>query len=253
MENPPDVHDASASMKRMLVLLGVLAAGPWAWADGGPAYLAINAAQKAIKPPAALVEITGDRGDPRPLEWKLVYRDASARGGVREFLASGDVVVSERTPLRGYPEIASSQPISLERLRVDSDEAFAIANKQAATRRLGFHWIDYTLQTHFTTGAPMWILRLFDNMGAQVGVIQISAEDGSVLKSLPSSGTVRLDETPSRSEDSQAVRKIGGVIGTVGGVVERTAVTVKDSTLRAAGTVQEVLTGERTIGPKGDE
>lgn len=251
VENPPDLHDHCALMKRSFVFLCALVAAPSLWADGGPAHMAINAAQKVTKPPAALVEMTGERGEPRPQEWKLIYRDPAARGGVKEIVASGDVVVSERTPLRGHSSIGNSQPVVLTRLKVDSDGAFDIANRQATTRRLGFNWVDYTLRANNVTGAPMWILRLYDNMGAQVGVIQISAEDGSIIVPLSASAAVRSDEDDDDS-DSAVEQKIGGVIGTVGGTVERTANKVKDSTLRAVGTVQEVLTGERTIGPQDE-
>lgn len=240
-------------MKSPFVFLAVLAAAPFLRADGGPAHMAINAAQKLTKPPAALVEMTGERGEPRPQEWKLVYSDPGARGGVREILASGDVVISERTPLRGYPGIGTTPPISLTRLKIDSDGAFDIANKQAARSRLGFNWVDYTLRANAVSGAPMWILRLYDNMGAQVGVLQISAEDGSILLPLNASRSVRRDEEPEDDEDSVVQQKIGGVIGTVGGVAERTAIKVKDATLRGVGTVQEVLTGERTIGPQEED
>lgn len=238
-------------MKRSFVLLCALAAAPCLWADGGPAHMAINAAQKITRPPATLVEVTGERGEPRPAEWKLIYNDPAARGGVKEIVASGDVVVSQRTPLRGYPGIAGSQPIVLTRFKIDSDGAFDIANRQATARRIGFNWVDYTLRANNITGAPMWILRLYDNMGAQVGVVQISAEDGSVITPLSPSNVVRRDEEIDE-EASEIEQRIGGVIGTVGGTVERTAIKVKDSTLRAVGTVQEVLTGERTIGPQDD-
>ena len=236
-------------MKRTFVFLCVLAAAPFVHADGGPAYMAINAAQKITRPPAALIEMTGERGEPRPQEWKLVYSDPGARGGVKEIVASGDVVVSERTPLRGYPGIGNSQPIDLNRFKIDSDAAFEITNRQATSKRIGFNWVDYTLRANNVTGAPMWILRLYDNMGAQVGVIQISAENGSVITPLGPSSFTRRDEDD-EEEDSEVEQQIGGVIGAVGGTVERTAIKVKDSTLRAVGTVQEVLTGERTIGPQ---
>ncbi len=239
-------------MRSTFVTLALLAAAPFLRADGGPAHMAINAAQKLVQSPAALVEMTGERGEPRPQEWTLVYKDPAARGGVREILASGDVVISERTPLRGFPGISTTPPVSLTRLKIDSDRAFEIANKQAARARLGFNWVDYTLRANADTGAPMWILRLSDNMGAQVGVLQISAEDGSILAPLSFSDAVRQDEEP-EDEDSVVQQKIGGVIGTVGGVAERTAIKVKDATLRGVGTVQEVLTGERTIGPGGED
>jgi hypothetical protein len=240
-------------MKRLILLLGALAAVPGTRADGGPAHLAINAAQKIAPSPAALVEITGERGEPRPAEWKLVYSDPAARGGVREIVASGDVVVSERTPLRGYSDLSTAQPISLQRLKIDSDGAFEVANRQAAAKQIGFNWVDYTLRANPVTGAPTWILRLSNSLGAQVGSLQISAEDGSVILPLTATGGPRMEDTSNPAEDSVVGQKIGGVIGTVGGVVERSALTVRDVTLRTVGTVQEVLTGERTIGPKDED
>ena len=90
-------------------------------------------------------------------------------------------------------------------------------------------------------------------MGARVGVIHISAEDGSIVMPLEVAETPVLEDTTSPLEDSPTGQRIGGVIGTVGGVVERTAIKVKDTTLRTVGTVQEVLTGERTIGPKDED
>jgi hypothetical protein len=238
-------------MKRSFVFFCALAAAPLVWADGGPAHMAINAGQKITRPPATLVEVIGERGEPRPPEWKLIYNDPAARGGVKEIVASGDVIVSQRTPLRGYAEISNAQPIILSRFKIDSDGAFDIANRQATARRIGFNWVDYTLRANNVTGAPMWILRLYDNMGAQVGVIQISAENGSVISPLSPSNVARRDEYIDE-EVSGIEQRIGGVIGTVGGTVERTATKVKDTTLRAVGTVQEILTGERTIGPQDE-
>lgn len=236
-------------MKIPSVLFCAVTASASLWADGGPAHQAINAAQRIVRPPSTLIEMTGERGEPRPQEWRLVYRDTGARGGVREIAASGDVVLSERTPLRGYAAISGAQPIVLDRLKLDSDAAFEIANRQATAQRVGFHWIDYTLRTNDATGAPLWVLRLYDHMGAPVGVVQISAEDGSVLVPLNPQDARREDED---MEVSGVERTMGGVVGTVGHAVERTAITVKDASLNAVGTVQEVLTGERTIGQSGD-
>jgi hypothetical protein len=48
-------------------------------------------------------------------------------------------------------------------------------------------------------------------------------------------------------------KKVGGLFGEIGNFTESTARKVGDSTLRAIGTVQKFLVGERTIGPKDDE
>ena len=64
--------------------------------------MALKAAQKAADGSANLLAVTGERGEPQPQEWKVVLSDPAARGGIREVVASGDVIVSKRTPLKGY-------------------------------------------------------------------------------------------------------------------------------------------------------
>ena len=214
--------------------------------------MALKAAQKGADSSARLIEVTGERGEPQPQEWKVILSDPAARGGIREIVASGDVIVSQRTPVKGYTGVGSEPSIALARLNVDSDRAFEIANKQAVARRIGFSWVDYTLRANADGGAPMWILRLQNNMGSKVGVVQISAENGSVVVPLE----VSEPPSPEPSEqvsDSSNGRSVGGFIGRVGGTLGNVGNAVKDTTLRTVGSVQEFLTGERTIGPKDED
>jgi hypothetical protein len=234
-----------------------LAFGLWlvaasAWAGGGTAYLALKAAQKSTSGSESLLAVMGERGAPQPQEWKVIFSDPAARGGIREVVASGDVIVSQRTPLKGYTEVGSGPPIALTRLNLDSDGAFEIANKQAIAKKIGFSSVDYTLRASAVRGAPMWILRLYDSMGIKVGVIQISAENGSVIVP-PEVSEPPPTESTEQFSDSPAGRSIEGVIGRVGGTLEGVANAVKDTTLRTVGTVEEFFTGERTIGPKDED
>jgi hypothetical protein len=230
----------------------------WWWmvvaaqADGGTAYLALKAAQKAADGSARLIEVTGERGVPQPQEWKVLLSDPTARGGIREIVTSGDVIVSQRTPVKGYAGVGSESSIALARLNVDSDRAFDIANKQAIARKIGFSWVDYTLKASADGGVPLWVLRLQNNMGSNVGVVQISAENGSVVVPLEVSEPP-LTEPSEQVSDSSTTRRIGGFIGRVGGTLGNVGNAVKDTTLRTVGTVQEFLTGERTIGPKDED
>ena len=221
-------------------------------ADGGTAYLALKAAQKGADSSARLIEVTGERGEPQPQEWKVILTDPTARGGIREIVASGDVIVSQRTPVKGYTVVGSEPSIALARLNVDSDRAFEIANKQAVARKIGFSWVDYTLRANAEGGAPLWIVRLQNNMGSKVGVVQISAENGSVVVPLEVSEPAFTEPARQVSESSTG-RSVGGFIGRVGGTLGNVGNTVKDTTLRTVGTVQEFLTGERTIGPKDED
>ena len=108
----------------------------------------------------ACLEVTGERGEPQPQEWKSFSAIRTRGEAVREVVASGDVIVSQRTPLKGYAGVGSaagdrshaSQPGFGPRVR-DRQQAGESA------KRLGFSWVDYTLRANAASGAPMWILR----------------------------------------------------------------------------------------------
>jgi hypothetical protein len=252
MENSCNVRDGFRAMARFfIVAIGLCWFVVPVWAVGGTAYSALKAAQKDTDRSASLLEVTGERGEPQPQEWKVVFRDPTARGGIREVTASGDVVVSQRTPLKGYTD-PDEAPIALARLNLDSDRAFDIANKQATARRISFSWVDYSLRTEDASGAPIWALRLYNNMGLNVGVIQISAENGSVLMPLQASAPPPTEPVEQFS-DTTTGRRIGGFMGRVGGTLENVGKGVRDTTLRTVGRVQEFLTGERTIGPQDED
>ena len=102
--------------KFLTLVFGLCLAAASAGADGGTAYLALKAAQKAADGSASLLAVTGERGEPQPQEWKVVLSDPAARGGIREVVASGDVIVSQRTPLKGYTGAGSEPSIALTRL-----------------------------------------------------------------------------------------------------------------------------------------
>ena len=100
-------------------------------------------------------------------------------------------------------------------------------------------------------------------MGAPVGNVEISAENGKVLRAFQIDPDARqkpaAQASPSTTPGLEPKTHFpGGVFGfvertskNVGTTVKDTSIgvgrTVKKATLGAAGTVQEVLTGERTI------
>ena len=69
---------------------------------------------------ARLVEIKGEKGDPFPNEWSMLLADPTARGGVREIGISNGLITAERTPLRGFTEVANSPVIDSSKLLVDA-------------------------------------------------------------------------------------------------------------------------------------
>ncbi len=211
-----------------------------------------------------LVEARGESGQPQPQSWTIMMNDSSARGGIREFVVSGGQILSERTPVRGFGGQRDFPALNFSRLNLDSDGAFDIIEKQATARQLAFNSVDYTLRTDEASGAPLWVIRVYDYMGAPVGRMQISAENGEVVETLtvdpdaraagapvppPSAeDNVPPPPPPVRQQTSSSREPMGGVIGVVERTGRNVGERVKDTTLNVVGTVQEVLTGRRTVG-----
>ncbi len=223
-----------------------------------------------------LVEVRGDSGQPQPQAWKILMADPQARAGLREFIVTGKEITSERTPLRSSLAPASLRPLNFTRLNLDSDGAFRIANDQAAKQRVGFNRVDYLLQTNATSGAPEWSLRLFDHMGAPVGDLLLSAENGAVVSALrmdpdarvkppapvptPAPAPVAAPRAPAatpaptvppvRADQKEEITTYfpGGIFGFTERTAKKVGRTVTRATLNTAGFVQEIFTGERTIG-----
>lgn len=231
----------------LILLLGM--ALPSLRADGESAFTALREARK-VSAGAALSGLSGTRGGPQPNAWKVVFSDPSLRGGVKEVVVSGGSVTEQRTPQHGYAGVGALPTIDITRLKFDSTAAFAVANQQARQRSLGFNWVDYDLRPNNVTAIPEWVLTLYDHMGARVGVIHLSAVDGTVLMPMEV-GLPPVEQTA--NDDGDSDEKIGGLIGTVRDKATGFGLKVSDTTLRTVGTVEKFFTGEKTIGPRDDK
>lgn len=210
---------------------------------------AISALQLVASQPvagsAAFIELRGQRGEPLPPEWIILMADPSARGGVREISVSSGRIVAERTPLAGYTGITSRPALDRSKVSVDANSVFDIAQAEAVSSRLSFHWVDYTLSTNPATFQPEWTVRLFDSSGSMTGSLRIAAQGGAVIEPLVPAEGARAD--------SGSPKRVGGLVGKIVDFTESTAKKVENSTLRTIGNIQEFLVGERTVGPRDDE
>lgn len=234
-------------MKRLIVWLLAGSTAVSFAQDAGPALAVFPAiAAQPYGSAVQVVEIRGERGDPDPGQWTAIMKDPGARGGVREITFSDGQITSERTPLRGASEVADLPPIPRSAVSVDSSRVFQIAQREAVKNQIGFHWIDYRLAADPAAGVPVWDARLIDNMGASVGSLRISAVDGTLVRGF-------TPEAPVYQVEPREDGRVGGLVGRVVDRAESVGTTVRDTTLRIIGNVQETLVGERTIGPSDDE
>ncbi len=262
---PDQLREVGGVQRYLAIPLLILAAATGATAE--TAYRALEAI-KAAKGDAVLdqlIEARGESGSPQPQSWTIVMIDAAARGGVREFVVAGGSIQSERTPVRGYSGQSGLPPINFSRLNLDSDGAFAVAEKEAVGDKVGFNTVDYALRTDLGSGSPVWVVRLFDYMGAPVGGLEVSAESGKLTQDLRIDPDARVagsdggDETETvvvRGSGGQVVDprlnekdEMGGVFGFVKRRAAYDANKVKNVTLRTVGTVQKFLVGKDTVSP----
>jgi hypothetical protein len=129
-----------------------------------------------------LVEMRAVEGVPQPEVWTALFRDAAARGGMREFVVTAKGIASERTPLRADDALLVAPTIPHAQLKLDSKGAFAEANKLATQAKLGFDSVSYRL--HSANGAPVWTLRLLDTGRREVGSLALSAKTSAVISPL---------------------------------------------------------------------
>ncbi|MEO6052645.1 MAG: hypothetical protein ABIP97_01400, partial [Chthoniobacterales bacterium] len=223
-----------------------------AWSDD-TAYQALKVvkAAKGEDTLKSLVEISGESGDPQPDLWKMLFNDSTARGGVREIVVENGAIASERTPLRGFAGVGDMPSMNPSQLTIDSDKVFRLAEGQATKNQIGFHRLDYKLRIGGDASSPLWSIRLYDNMGALVGKMEVSAVNGDIIQPLTLDIDYVKHGSSSSAEGDDSLREhwkeSGGLIGKVEDVTKRTGNTIKHTTLRVGGAVQEFFTGERTI------
>ncbi len=164
-----------------ILLLSVCAAAPAAQAQQIPAYEALRAVGRVQGQAmlGSLVEMRGADGNPQPDQWLLLFKDTAARGGVRELVVSKKGIISERTPVQPGP---TAGVMAARGLNLDSTGAFTAANQEASRVKLGFDSVNYQLVNK--NGVPVWVVRLFDRGGSEVGVVDLSAKDGAVITAL---------------------------------------------------------------------
>lgn len=191
-----------------------------------------------------ILRISGIQGTTQPLVWKIVVDDSSARGGYREYEISGGSILSERTPVAVAGERPPTIPLRMDQLNLDSDGAFTVANQAAQSERIGFDSANYELYSRDGLGVPQWTVELVGVDGQSVGVVEIAANDGSLIRAF-------RDESGAQTVDRD--EGVGGALGQARDAIHGAGRATRDTFLRGAGAVQEWLTGRRTIDRSVDD
>jgi len=229
--------DVSASLRAMKLALIFALLLPLSAFGRETAYQALRTvgAERSQGFLKSVIEVKGRNGVPQPTVWTILINDPLARGGVREIEVSNGHITSERTPLKAYSGQGEGSALNFEKLNLDSEGAFAVAEAEARNLKIGFFGVDYVLRCDETGGAPLWIVQLLDDKQHSVGSVTVAADTGTVVS-----------KTFASAPPSKGSWKAGG--GLKGRLVR-----FKDSVGRTvkhtSGDVEEFLTGDRTLDP----
>lgn len=201
-----------------------------------------------------LVEMRAVEGNPQPEQWTAVFRDPSARGGLREFAVTSKGVISERTPLRIEDALLVAPTIPYTHLKLDSGGAFREANNAATKNKIGFDSVSYRLSSQ--KNDPVWSLRLLDASRREVASLAISAKSSAVVSPLAKNGAKVAVAADAHVPDASDQRPLGERWAEGGGLVghmTRWGGRTWDATTNAAGnvgrSVETFFVGKPTNAP----
>lgn len=197
-------------MRPLLIAALLAVSSASALADYDTAYKALRVfgKQQGENLLNRVVELRGRSGTPQPQVWKITASDPAARGGLVEAEIQRGRIISQRTPTsRG----GAGAIMDLNRLNLDSDGAFTVADQEMRRRTSPFDRIDYTLRSTNAGQPPVWTLDLFDR-GSKVAVMHVAADTGTLLEQEhfapgptrgPSSDRDYVDNGPDRGRDRE--------------------------------------------------
>jgi hypothetical protein len=154
---------------------------------------------------ANVVEIRGVDASPQPLRWTLSFKDDTARGGVREFVVAAKGIIAERAPLR--PSIGPGGVMAATGLKLNSTGAFDAANREATAKKVGFSTLNYRLENK--NGKPVWLVELYDAGGSNVGRVEFSARNGTMVTPFKSVAPIAAPDAAASGSSTPDPRPVG--------------------------------------------
>ena len=128
-----------------------------------------------------IVKISADNGNPDPPEWYFLAYRGSPEGGLFSITVANGQIVQEKPSLNLGELFKNPTPIAVERMAVDSRDAFEIARQFAGANDKHLDTVSYVLQQTGSDSAPIWQVWCYDREGRYFGYLQIAATDGAVI------------------------------------------------------------------------
>lgn len=166
-----------------------------------------------------VAEMRGTGGIPQPPQWEVLSFDDRMPGLLYRFNAGMGRVGDMGPESRRYPVDVPVGYFNPGQIGVDSVAAFTIAEGEARKAKVAFDSCDYLLRAREFSSSPLWRLELLDARRQIVGKIYISANSGTVLRTVwvyGDRGGIRIVDSaaPGGAAPTSAGPGITGITGT---------------------------------------
>jgi hypothetical protein len=168
------------------ILFAILTGAALAQERGLSALTGLGRIQEKFGPEVIdrVFEMTGVAGNPQPVEWRITTHDPVERAMLHEFWVGARRATDEGLNDDYYPERLPKGFFKLSRLKLDSTQAFAMAEQVARDAKIGFDLVNYKLHGREYSDEPVWTLTLLDREEEIVASVHLSAESGNLLRTV---------------------------------------------------------------------
>jgi hypothetical protein len=128
-----------------------------------------------------VVKVSADNGTPDPPQWYILAYRGTPEAGLFSIIVANGQIVQEKPSFNVGELFKIPNPISIERVTIDSRSAFDIASQFAAANEQTLQSVSYVLQQTGLDSSPVWKLWCYDRRGSYFGYVEISATNGTLI------------------------------------------------------------------------
>jgi hypothetical protein len=182
---PPDTQQMTIRYFLLIVAtMGIGQSTAMPQSDAPQAHSNSALGALSILPPdyqAFVVKLSADDGNPDPAQWYVLAYRGSPEGGLFSITIAHGELVQLKPSLNLGELFRNPNPIAVERIAIDSPDAFQIAHGLAAANGKDLGAVSYVLQQTGEEATPVWQIWCYDPTGRYFGYVAIAATDGSVI------------------------------------------------------------------------
>lgn len=167
----------------IFIFSGVSNATPEQYEPGVPTLKAFLDSPQYHTSKQTVVGMTGFYGQDQPRQWLILTRAENSEE-LSEFVMMEKNVIRKRKMKKLPNQALPTIEIEVDRLKVDSDIAFEIAELRAKKDSVMYDSVHYQLRCREQDNEPVWVVNMLDPAGKSIGIHYISAETGVLLRSV---------------------------------------------------------------------